>query len=252
MKGALGMNGLKYIREKSNFSRDELAKRMGVTGQTLSLWEKGRRKPNYRNLMWLCDFYGLDDKWFGELSDDDILELDDMWLYRHFEGDKEYYSFKPNNTGKPERKYRCGELWSMLDEIYAESLNDKKSLMERIESFINYYDRPNMFLHDRIMTTNNAVKSLNNYLDLLYTIEEIGKEDLGLKVPFSREIKTVIYAMMVSSDQYTVEGIKEANSDDFESEFGLVIDEEYMKKLIEIMSNHWQDTKAQTRTIRRK
>lgn len=239
------MNGLKCIREKSNFSRNELAMRMGVTRQTISLWENGKRKPNHRNIMWLCEFYGLDDeKWFSELSEYDLFELNNMWMYHHYDGDKEYYSFKPNHTGKPERKYRCGELWSMLDEVYAESLDNKHALMERIESFINYYDRPNMSVLDKIMTTNNAVKSLNDYLDLLYTIEEMGKEDLGLKVPFRREINTVIYAIMVASGQYTVNDIKEANIEDFESEFGIVIDTEYMKRLIEIMSNHWQDTKA--------
>ena len=56
------MNGIKYIREKSNFTKNALAERMGITRQTVTLWENGARKPDRKHLQWLCEFYGIDGK----------------------------------------------------------------------------------------------------------------------------------------------------------------------------------------------
>ena len=72
------MNGIKYIREKSNFTRNALAERMGVTRQTVTLWERGVRRPDKNHLKWLCVFYGVEEKWFGELSDADMAILKEM------------------------------------------------------------------------------------------------------------------------------------------------------------------------------
>ena len=108
------MNGIKYIREKSNFTRNALAERMGVTRQTVTLWERGARKPDKKHLKWLCDFYGVEEKWFGELSDADMEILKEMKMYRHFDGDKEYFSFIPENGGWGEIRVACGELGACL------------------------------------------------------------------------------------------------------------------------------------------
>lgn len=106
------MNGIKYIREKSNFTKNALAERMGVTRQTITLWEKGVRKPDYYHLQWLCDFYGLQEKWFGELSEIDLQVLNKMPMYCHWDGDKEYFSFAPVED---EISIKCGELVQRCD-----------------------------------------------------------------------------------------------------------------------------------------
>ncbi|MCR5012162.1 MAG: helix-turn-helix transcriptional regulator [Lachnospiraceae bacterium] len=61
-------------REKSNISKSDLAGRMEVTRQSVTLWENGKRKPGTKHLEWLSRFYGIDEKWFGDLSEGD------MWL----------------------------------------------------------------------------------------------------------------------------------------------------------------------------
>ena len=87
------MNGIKYIREKSNISKSELAGRMGVTRQSITLWESGKRNPRTKHLKWLADFYGIDGKWFSELSEDDLFALNKMRMYQYIDCDKEYYIF---------------------------------------------------------------------------------------------------------------------------------------------------------------
>lgn len=93
------MNGIKYIREKSNITQYWLAEHMGVTRQTVTQWEKGVRKPNKEHLKWLSEFYGIEEKWFGKLSDDELDVLNEMFMYEHFEEDKEYYTFIPRIDG---------------------------------------------------------------------------------------------------------------------------------------------------------
>ena len=39
-------NRIKQLREKMKMSQDELATKLGVTRQAVSLYEKGQRKPN--------------------------------------------------------------------------------------------------------------------------------------------------------------------------------------------------------------
>ena len=93
------MNGIRYIREKSNISKSELAGRMGVTRQSVTLWEIGKRKPGIKHLKWLSDFYGIDGKWFGELSEDDLSALNKMRMYQYIDGDKAYYIFNSEKDG---------------------------------------------------------------------------------------------------------------------------------------------------------
>ncbi|MCI5901811.1 MAG: helix-turn-helix transcriptional regulator [Blautia sp.] len=236
------MNGIKFIREKSNFSRNALAERMGVTRQTVTLWERGVRKPDKSHLKWLCDFYGVEEKWFGELSDDDIMILKVMKMYRHYDGEKEYFSFIPEKDGWAEISIPCGELDDLLDERYANVLKKKKNFIQHIENYLEckynskYDDKVCLF--DKICTAERGMKDIERYLTLMETVQGVGTEGSFLKVPFRYEIKTVLYAMMVASGQYTAEEIKSMYEIDFE-EGGLHIDSEYMAKLIELMRNHW-------------
>jgi transcriptional regulator with XRE-family HTH domain len=241
------MNGIKYIREKSNFTRNALAERMGVTRQTVTLWERGVRKPDKNHMKWLCDFYGVEEKWFGELSDADMAILKEMKMYRHYDGDKEYFSFIPDKDGWAEIRIACGELEGMLDEKYADTLKKKKEFMKHVEDYLvcKYSGKSkdvNVCLFDKITTAERGMKDIERYLTLMDTVQGVGSEGTFLKVPFRYEIKTALYALMVASGQYTAEEIKSQNAIDFE-DMGLQIDSDYMDELITVMTKHWNDYK---------
>lgn len=230
MRGAYYMNGIKYIREKSNFSKNALAERMDVTRQTISLWEKGIRKPSKKHLLWLCTFYGIDEKWFGELSDDEIECLNNMRMYRHYYGDKEYFSFVPDKSNNKYLHFSCGEIEKMLDDKYMQIESDKR-----------------VCLYDKINTAWRGISDIGLFLDLLDTIHTMGLEGTFLKVSYRYEIKTILYAALVASGQYTIDEIKMDNNE-FEDEIDgckvAHVDEEYMKNLIEMMQSHWNDVKS--------
>lgn len=235
------MNGIMYIREKSNFSKNALAERMGVTRQTVTLWEKGVRKPDSKHLQWLCDFYGLSEQWFGELSEAELNVLNSMQMYRYREGDKEFFSFIPKED---EIAIECGSLEPMLDVEYADTLKREKLFLQRVEQYLKPINGNQAYLCDKITVAERGMKEVSCYLDLLEAVQKVGSEGTFLKVPFRYEIKTSIYAMLIASGQYSLEDIKSLFPNDFSDDPGLEIDEEYLGNLADMMGSHWNGVKT--------
>ena len=52
----LGQN-LKDIRIKNKYNQEDIAEQLGVTKQTISNWEKGKRTPDIDSLVKLADIY---------------------------------------------------------------------------------------------------------------------------------------------------------------------------------------------------
>ena len=234
------MNGIKYIREKSNFTKNALAERMGVTRQTVTLWEKGVRKPDYNHLQWLCDFYGVQEKWFGELSEQDLEILNKMPMYSHWDGDKEYFTFVPVEN---EIHINCGELEVMLDEKYSDTLKKRKEYINRIDQYLCLPGNNQNYLFDKINTAERGMKEVNMYLDLMDTVQGIGKEDRILKVPFRYEIRTALLAMMIASGQNSITDIRALYADEFTDGKCCGVEDKYLEELAEMMSQHWNSIK---------
>ena len=238
------MNGIKYIREKSNFTKNALAERMGVTRQTVTLWENGARKPDRKHLQWLCEFYGIDGKWFGDLSDDEMETLNDMNMYRHYDGDKEYFNFIPEIDGWAEPCFTVRYVDTMIDDRYAETMKRKKAFMQDVERFLRYECRNGKpYTCDKIVTAERGMADIECFIELMNTVHGVGTEGLYLKVPFRFEIKTAIFALMIVSGQYSKEEIMSKYSIFFEED-GLSVDREFFDELIEMMGRHWNDNKT--------
>ena len=52
----LGQN-LKDIRIKNKYNQEDIAEQLGVTKQTISNWEKGKRTPDINSLIKLANIY---------------------------------------------------------------------------------------------------------------------------------------------------------------------------------------------------
>jgi len=59
---------IKYYRKQKNLTQKELADKLGISHDTVSLWEKGKSKPDYDTLRKICVLY--------EITGDEILELE--------------------------------------------------------------------------------------------------------------------------------------------------------------------------------
>lgn len=51
---------LRYLRNRENLSQSELADRLGVSKSTISMYEVGKREPDFETLETIADFFNVD------------------------------------------------------------------------------------------------------------------------------------------------------------------------------------------------
>lgn len=67
---------LKQLRKSRSLKQDDIAHLFGVSRGSVSNWEKGRRKPNIKQLEVLANFYNVSLDYFAEeTKQDEVVEL---------------------------------------------------------------------------------------------------------------------------------------------------------------------------------
>lgn len=66
---------IKHLREKSNFTQDELGKRLNITKATVSKYEKGKLEPSIETIKALADIFDVPVDYL--LGESNISALDD-------------------------------------------------------------------------------------------------------------------------------------------------------------------------------
>lgn len=51
---------LKYLRHRENLSQLELAEKLGLSKSTISMYEVGKREPDFETLEMIADFFNVD------------------------------------------------------------------------------------------------------------------------------------------------------------------------------------------------
>ena len=228
------MNGIKCIRERCNFSMSELAARIGVTRQTVSLWEQGTRKPSPTHMKAMCEIFGLSEHYFGNIEEDDLKVIDSLKIYRHRTETSEFYTFKPFGDEQPEPYLTLRYLNGWNDARYAETMQECKKLLERIAASF-HEDDPDASLQARISKASRVCVHIEKYMTILSLIEKT-KSERGtyLKVPMRFEIWAVLDAMMLAFGLYADEELYQK----FESEY-VHVDKDYIRSLSEQIRAHW-------------
>lgn len=57
---ALFKDMLKYLRSREHLSQSELAEKLGVSKSTISMYEVGKREPDFETLETIADFFNVD------------------------------------------------------------------------------------------------------------------------------------------------------------------------------------------------
>lgn len=77
------MNGLKFIRTRCNYSQAALAEELGVSRQTINMWECAKKPLSESRKNELKEFFGLEtDEWFGEIDNDTIEKIKKLPMYQ--------------------------------------------------------------------------------------------------------------------------------------------------------------------------
>lgn len=75
---------LKFLRQKKNYSQEEMAKYLGIARTTYASYEQGKREPDNATLVKLSSFFGVstDDLLGNDIPDwateRDVLDLEEM------------------------------------------------------------------------------------------------------------------------------------------------------------------------------
>lgn len=192
------MNGLKYIRTRCNLSLSELADMVGVSRQALSSWENGRKDIPEQRLEQLAEFFGVNRKFLGEISDEMKNTLINKAMFRYDENGKEYYRFKPQEGVTSLDQTRVSFFFDnsqkSLDEEYILAKHKKQELLEVIKNIIEWTENAGS-ISAQIVCINRGCYVYGMINEMM---EEMKKKDVHLKMPFFYELVDVWKAMLVA------------------------------------------------------
>lgn len=124
------MNGLKYIRERCNFSLGELSTELGISRQVLSRWENGNQPIPPARKQQLSSFFGVDASFFGEISEKQIAILVKKALWKT---PQEKYTYVPSGD---RQAYFFPTDYTPVDVQLRAAEQKCKAIVEDVESAV--------------------------------------------------------------------------------------------------------------------
>ncbi len=201
------MNGLKFIRTRCNISLSELANVLGVSRQHISAWENGVKSISQPRLSQLSEYFGIDEKYFGKITEDDKKFIINKSLYRRQDNDKEVYCFIKQGEIEDDVKYReyCYPAWDeSLDEKMNNAKKMKKETIDGIERAIGYFGIPNKLI-DEICSINRGCEiygSVTKYL------EQMPNEEIVMRMVYYNMLKNILMSLLFSHDLISREEVE--------------------------------------------
>lgn len=229
------MNGLTYIRRQCNLSLSELADTLGVSRQAISSWENGRKSIPGKRKKQLAEFFGVDEKYFGDIGDEEKIELLKKAMYRWDGIGKEAFLYREAIPTSPEGKkvreiHFSKDLTYTLDEEFADARKRRNILVEKIGVSIDWSDKTELKIRDYIVAINRGCALYGTAYDLA---EGMKQEKPGLRMQFYLEVMAVLGAM-----QMALLGKSESELSFYDED-----DIEWMNNIAAAIADHWSEKK---------
>lgn len=151
-------NGLRQIRLQCNLSQGYLADKLMVSRQTISEWEKGKKRIHPGRKKELSEYFGVDEIFLSELSVELKKELLVLPLYWYKDGNKDYFLYKDQNSLGI---IYFGERTETLDEEYAKL---KKEITKRFGKIKDVYSIYDICIRDKISRCRQIIQLLDELL----------------------------------------------------------------------------------------
>ena len=228
-EGGMKMNGLKYIRTRCNLSLAELGDYIGVSRQTISSWENGTRGISKSNKSKLEAFFGIDGKYFQEISDEDKFEILTKPMFGYTDGEKKYYKYIPENENA---NYEfLPEMEKSIDDAFADAIALKKAVLGKIDNYIMHQEA------SCAVVKVDMIRSNLWYFDhMLSFLEKKNELACGCKLPYRHEFRALMQILLVAYELEPLENLKTIrNHYDFEEEDLL-----WAENLRKEINEHWK------------
>lgn len=231
------MNGLKFIRIRCNISLSELAEALKVSRQHVSAWENGTKRISESRLNQLSKYFGVDKKYFGEITKEDRKMIVSKELYRRQDSEKECFCFAKPSDVEDAREFRAfhyPDFGESLDEQMIRAKKRKKATMDDIDKAMDYYG-----LSDKIM---NKIIAINRgcrvYGALTTYLDQMPNETAGTRMYYFYMARNVLLALLMANGLMS--------SDELDKEFERVSgnpiydDKDWIYELAEIFKEKYQ------------
>ena len=131
------MNGLRFIRTQCNISISNLAMALGVSRQMVSAWENDKKELSKKRAEQLSQYFGIEEKYFGEIDEVKKQEILDKAMFRWGTGTEEHYLYRCNsNDGKIAGQsvyFQTRERNMLLSEEFQEKKRIQKEIVDQID-----------------------------------------------------------------------------------------------------------------------
>lgn len=192
------MNGLNFIRTRCNLSLSELANVLGVSRQQVSAWENGVKPISENRLKQLEEYFGVEHKYFLEISEEDKEFLISKGLYRRLDTVKECYCFSKQGDMEKDLKFRpfsYPNFEESLDEQMIHAKKRKKATMEGIENVMGYFGKP-----DKIIEEIAAINRGCTVYDALTTyLSKMPDEKPALRMQYYNMARNILFALLIAN-----------------------------------------------------
>ncbi len=228
------MNGLRYIRTRCNLSLNELADFIGVTRQALSSWENGKKEIPVKRKEQLANFFGIDNVYFGEISEEEKKYLLEKAMFRYDDNGKETYRYKPQEgLTSLERVPICflGDMDISLDEKYVLAQRRKQETIAKIDDIIRWTSDAGSIQSQTVCIN----RGCNVYGMINEMMETMRGMKTPIKMPFFYELIDVLKATLLAY------GLRDKGQIQYldRSEYYCGEDGEWIIRLSQQIKEHW-------------
>ena len=204
------MNGLKFIRTRCNISLNELADILDVSRQQVSAWENGVKPISQKRLNQLSKYFGVDEKYFLDISEDDKEFIVSKALYRRQDNEKEIYCFVKQGEMEDDFKYRpfsYPNFEESLDEQMIRAKKKNKDTIEGIQEAMRYFGKPDKIIEE-ISAINRGCKV---YDALTKYLRQMPKEAPGTIILYYNMVRNVLFSLLIANGLMSKEELEKEN-----------------------------------------
>lgn len=146
----------------------------------------------------LAKYFGVDNKYLLEISEEDKEFLISKGLYRRQDTDKECYCFAEQGDIKEDLKFRAfsyPDFEESLDEQMVHAKKRKKATMEGIENVMGYFGKP-----DKIVGKIAAINRGCRVYDALTTyLNKMPDENPAMRMQYYNMVRNILFALLIAN-----------------------------------------------------